>query len=243
MPKPYYFELLDACDQPGCPVCRLAQRSVQSYLDILFYENVNDGGIRQRLRRSMGFCNLHAWQILETGVGDALGVSMIYHDILENVLRRLPRGDSYSASSPQGGLLSSLGLLPKRLPELMNNAIQALTPKAVCPACEQLEISTDIILSTFVESLDKEEFVQAFRSSSGLCLPHFRQSLERVRKEEHSQTLLAIEWNKLKNLSTELAEIIRKNDYRFREEEFGEERDAWLRVIGVAAGEQPYKKA
>jgi len=32
------------------------------------------------------------------------------------------------------------------------------------------------------------------------------------------------------------SEFIRKNDYRFRHETWGEERDAWLRAIAALAG-------
>jgi hypothetical protein len=98
-----------------------------------------------------------------------------------------------------------------------------------------------IVLSTLAESLDKEEFVQAFRESSGLCLPHFRQVLGLVRRDEDFQTLLAIQRKKLSSLSAELAEIIRKSDHRFREEGFGKEKDAWQRAIGMIAGGRPYQ--
>jgi hypothetical protein len=36
-----------------------------------------------------------------------------------------------------------------------------------------------------------------------------------------------------------LDEFIRKSDYRFRDEAWGEERDAWLRAIAALVGTQP----
>jgi len=37
-------------------------------------------------------------------------------------------------------------------------------------------------------------------------------------------------------LTDQLSEIIRKSDYRFLDEPWGEEGDAWLRAIAVLAG-------
>ena len=43
--------------------------------------------------------------------------------------------------------------------------------------------------------------------------------------------LLDLEKRRLEALYTELEEMIRKNDYRFSHEEWGEEKDAWLRAL------------
>jgi hypothetical protein len=40
-------------------------------------------------------------------------------------------------------------------------------------------------------------------------------------------------------LHAELAEIIRKHDYRYRDEPWGPEKDAWSRAAAKLAGEQP----
>ena len=74
-----YFDLRDACQLPGCPVCRIEQRTVQRFLDALMYENVNDPGTRDRLRGSLGFCHEHAWQVANEMLGNALGMAIIYH--------------------------------------------------------------------------------------------------------------------------------------------------------------------
>ena len=52
-----------------------------------------------------------------------------------------------------------------------------------------------------------------------------------VATRDHAERLLSLESEKLNKLRTELNEIIRKNDYRFRNEEWGAERDAWLRAL------------
>src|SRR3989441_3067414 len=60
-----YFRLLDACAQRGCPACRCVRESGRLHLDALIYEQVTDADTRRRLRASWGFCNMHAWRLLE----------------------------------------------------------------------------------------------------------------------------------------------------------------------------------
>jgi hypothetical protein len=89
-----YYELRDACYRPGCPVCRLVERRVHSYLDSLFYESVNDPSVRQRLRGALGFCRDHALKVVT--MGDPLGIAIIYEDLLRIIVKqdgegRLPR--------------------------------------------------------------------------------------------------------------------------------------------------------
>jgi len=87
--NPTYFALLEACQQPACPVCRLEQQATERYLDHLFYENVNDSGVRSHLRSSLGFCHEHTGLLLNHRLGDPLGMSIIYNDVLGRVLKRL----------------------------------------------------------------------------------------------------------------------------------------------------------
>ncbi len=86
MPSFIFYKLLEACREPGCPVCRLEQESVERYLDNQFYENVNSPPWRDHLRLSLGFCREHAWLSVDKRLGDALGFSIIYQDILNGLL-------------------------------------------------------------------------------------------------------------------------------------------------------------
>jgi hypothetical protein len=96
-----YFELRDAIDVPGCVICRLAARSVRRYLEVLSFESVNDRGLRAQLRRARGFCNLHAWQLLDE-VRDPFGAGIIYRDVLNDCRLRLTeiRLDALAARGP-----------------------------------------------------------------------------------------------------------------------------------------------
>ena len=79
-----YFELVDAQSQAGCPICRLVHKATDRYLGSLLYEAVLDPEVPTGLRRSRGFCSKHT-EMLRRKPGRALGVAIIYRDIIRTV--------------------------------------------------------------------------------------------------------------------------------------------------------------
>lgn len=234
MPNLTAYQLLEACREPGCPVCRMEQRSVERYLDNHFYENVNSPKWRDKLRASLGFCHEHAWLAVNQRLGDALGFSIIYRDVVNHVLSDLERGGS-PAHAPRG-LGSLLRQIPEQARTMIGNMLAAITPRKRCPACEHREETTRSTLSILVTELKTSEMTEALQASDGLCLSHLRLTLEHARDAAVSETLIALHRGKLERLRSELDEFIRKNDYQLIEAGFGEERDAWLRSIAMIAG-------
>jgi hypothetical protein len=228
-------ELIAACHEPGCPVCRVLAKRVRNYLDKLFYEHVNDLKLREELRLGRGFCRTHAWMALEMGVGDALGVAIIYHDVLTNVLRLWPSGVGVSGG---GGMLERLRRGGSGLRGAARNLAVALRPQGPCPACQQEADQLDLAVAVLMEAATRPELAAALEGSAGLCLPHFGKALGGAQTEAQAAELLRLEEAKLAALDAELAELIRKNDYRFRDEAIGAEGDSWKRAVRMVVGEQ-----
>lgn len=80
---------MEALEKPGCPLCRLACEASRRWLQSLFHEQVNDVATRQRLRRAGAFCSRHTADAL--GIGDPLGSSILYADLVRNALERFPQ--------------------------------------------------------------------------------------------------------------------------------------------------------
>jgi hypothetical protein len=232
------YKLLEACREPGCPVCRVEQESVERYLDNQFYESVNSPRWRERLRASLGFCHEHAWLAVDKRLGDALGFTIIYHDVVNNILRQLDQNGSTTALSVRR---SFLGRLPEQARDTIANILQIISPRKRCPVCEHREEAIRMILSALLEELTKSEMTDALQGSDGLCLPHLRLALEQVKDVSVLEKLLAIHREKLENLKNELAEFIRKSDYQLIDKGFGAEGDAWLRAISIIAGRSKSK--
>jgi hypothetical protein len=233
-----YADLMQSSKLPGCPVCRIVNQRVDDYLRGLYYEKVNDINLRQQLRSSRGFCSEHAWSALRPGVGDALGVSIIYHDVLTNILRELPADTQQPGGGRWGNFLSRL---PRSLGETIKTAQEALRPKARCLACVQRDEISALVIQELSEGLRdptrSEELIPVLGASDGLCLPHLRRAFAAQADDRALMALTRLTRQKLEALDAELAEYIRKNDYRFQGEAFGSERDAWKRAIALAAGE------
>jgi hypothetical protein len=230
------YKLREACRAPHCPVCELEQQNVQRYLDNQFYENVNNPKWREKLRASLGFCHEHAWLAVDKRLGDALGFSIIYRDIVNSVLKQL-EGDPPRVRAPRGWT-SSLGQIPERVRTLIQQFLTAITRRKRCPVCEYRDATTREILLTLVKELKTQEIVNALQTSAGLCFPHLRLALEQIRDADTYETLLRLQRKKLESLRAELDEFIRKNDYQFAGEGFGSEGDAWLRAIGMVVAKR-----
>lgn len=225
----YYEDLIAVCALDGCPICRMELITVEKALRGLLFELTNDIPLREHLRTSLGFCADHARILFEHGKGDALGVSIIYNDVITNILRNLP--DPAQAGTAGGGLPGLLQRSRRGLGELVAAAVKALTPQRRCMLCQQEEETRQAAIKVLAESLRDEPFRRALEASEGLCLLHLRLALEAVPDGDANAALLAISRKQLEGLNAELAEFIRKNDYRFRDEGFGNEGDAWKRAL------------
>ena len=87
-----FFALMEALEHPGCPACRLADAAERRFIQTLFDEQVTDPQTRARLRLAGGFCSRHTEVVL--GLGDALGSSIIYADLLAEAARSFTGGGS-----------------------------------------------------------------------------------------------------------------------------------------------------
>ena len=234
MPNFTSYKLVEACREPGCPICRLEQQGVERYLDNQFYENVNSPAWRDHLRASQGFCHEHAWLAVHKRLGDPLGFSIVYHDVINNLLKSLP-DNARSTPAPERRA-SVLGQGSASLRNRIEALLNSLVPQKRCPACEYRDELTHSIFAGLVADLPRSELTDALQASDGLCLPHLRRALGSVKSELEYESLLTIHRAKLENLKNELAEFIRKNDYRVIKEGFGSEGDAWLRSISLMIG-------
>ena len=227
------YKLMDACREAGCPVCRVEQQSVERYLENQFYENVNSPKWRDRLRHSLGFCHEHAWLAVDRRLGDPLGFSIIYRDLLNSILKRLEEGSHPVRSARHWASL--LRKIPEQARSSMENLLYAITPSKRCPICEHRDETCHMILSILMDAMDDPQMAEALKSSDGICLPHLQQSLEVVKNAAACETLIQIHREKLENLRGELDEFIRKNDYQVQEN-FGSEGDAWMRAVALVVG-------
>lgn len=229
-----YYKLLEACRERGCPVCRVEAESVERHIENQFYENVNSPKWRASLRTSLGLCHEHAWLTVDKRLGDALGFSIIYRDVVNSVLSHLD--EEASRSQPSRHWTARLRQIPEQARSLLERWLSAITPSRRCPICEHRDETARTILSVLLDGLKKQELVDALQTSGGLCFPHLQKSIEQVQDVSAGETLFALQRERLEALRAELMEFIRKNDYQAASEGFGVEGDAWLRAVAMVVG-------
>ena len=225
-----YFALLEAFGKSGCLVCRLMEEYSLSYLDGLFYEQVNDVGMRRKLREARGFCNWHAWQAKKIS-SSALGVAIIAKDLLTEEITRLDdllRG--YSFKTNERAIGRGIAANP------LLGFIQGWHQKRVCPACEVMLEHEQHALETVLNFLHDTEFARRFENSAGLCVIHTMRVVDRHGSHRNLRALIAVQRGKYAHLAGELEEFCRKHDYRFSHESWGAESDSWLRAIEFLVG-------
>lgn len=221
-----HFELLEGFGKEGCPVCRLTLDAVRHYLESANYELVADHGFRRQTRDALGFCNQHAYQWHK--VADRLATAVLYDDVLDRVQAELRR-----ARFRKGDLLAGVAAL---LHPGQANDCSLLTPEALCPACQYRQTWEGFAIQEVLQGLAEPEFRAAYEDSAGLCLHHLRLALCQAPDAATFAVLRdAALWVEEK-LSQQLHEIVRKHDYRFKDEPKGEEWVANVFAIAHVAG-------
>jgi hypothetical protein len=220
-----YFRILEALREPGCALCRLGGLAADRFLEALLYEYVNDAGMRKMLVAAHGFCPNHSNALVARH--DALGTSILYKAILNHLQAELDE----VVPAARGSMVSKLR---DQLSGTMGAAAK-LAAHELCPACAQRDDAVLRALAVMGEHEGDAELSQAVQASDGFCLPHLRLALAQLSGPALAH-LLERQRAVWQTLDSELAEAIRKHDFRFRHEQFGEERDAWRRAVEAVAG-------
>jgi len=91
-------------------------------------------------------------------------------------------------------------------------------------------------LQSLVANVLDPDLAPVFNASAGLCLPHFRSAVSATSTPDTLHALVSHQSDVMAGLAAELAEFIRKHDYRFTHEAVGGEGTAYLRAIALVTG-------
>jgi uncharacterized protein DUF6062 len=227
-----FFRLVDACDRPGCPVCRCVTDDARQYLDNLLYEQVNDPDTRRRLRASWGFCNWHAWMLRDVS-DPAFGSAILYDDFLRVAIDRFERKATRVVTPPRG-LLGRLGRWGRRARRSL--LVELHRRRAACPGCSLVAESEERYVELALQFVDDPEFDGAYRRSQGLCVPHAVQALQLGAGTVEARQLIMRTLPKWGELRRDLQGFIGKHDYRKRQPFTEAESTAHLRALEMSAG-------
>jgi hypothetical protein len=209
------YEIRKMCGRPGCPVCSIVQRSVARYIEGVYNECILDPDVRLKLVQSRGFCYEHTWLSIDIKLSDALGHAILHQNLVTEALRTLDENERGNGQQLAG----------------------LLDPVTGCPACQIEEETLVRVIDSLAAALRDQDFLDEYQTSAGLCLPHLQRLLPKL-DQKRLTVLLAHQRSKMESLHGELAEFIRKNDYRFRDEAIGAEGDSYKRAADLVHGKR-----
>jgi hypothetical protein len=218
-----HVRLVDACAAPGCPLCRCVRTESRRYLEALLHEQVTDVDTRRRIRLSWGFCNWHTWMLAET-TGAALGVAIVYEDLVTRLLRR-----SAGKSTPSGRWLRGL-----RRRRALSSLVELWKRRAPCPACVDAGATEGRYLDVLLASIDDEPLRTVYALSDGLCAPHLVLAVERG--DVRADALVARTRQAWARISRDLSAFVGKHDHRTRQPFTEAEAASRARALELLAG-------
>lgn len=199
----FYQELREMLKQPGCPICHVGRKVARSQIDSLLYDSVTDRNSRETLTASMGFCSGHSRDLL-TFSGERLGATIIEWALLREAQRRLQR------SAPSAGPSLRQRLRGK-------TAASVLAADEPCPVCANQATQEARSLRELLEHL-VGDLDAPLRAAGGLCWPHLDQAVSSASDPRVHSALVSVHTEVWQTLIDQMAEFIRKRDYRFSDE-------------------------
>ena len=221
--------LLEACAQPGCPVCGCLRDVALRHLAAVLAEHVTDPLSRARLAEAWGFCAAHATALRDMPEA-ALGTAIIYQSLVERACRWLDEAArAVAAPGRRRGWRA-----------LVSGARAAGSEprprRARCPVCVDLVVAERGHLDALLGGLQDPKLGPAYASSDGLCLPHLELALGRAGAGPAAAQLVALAREKLRALAADLGRFVDKHDHRARPSFTDREAGAWRQALALVAG-------
>ena len=147
-----------------CWVCAHLVNGVDRDFFWFVVEQYYEREIIDKMRRAYGFCPTHTRHFLETGAHSSNVTVFSY--VTWYVIKQL---DAARKLLQQGRSKED----PRHL---CLQVAAALRPQNVCPMCQSVQQTEGFEINALVSALALTDVKEAYESSPGLCVPHFRQA-------------------------------------------------------------------
>ena len=243
--KLYTIPLNDAMnEQDECPLCFLERALLQKTMDFVLGSSSSymESDVREKTDEA-GFCRLHTKMMFD--YGNALGNALILQTHMKKVREELHSQLAGYTPAGKGGLFKRI--TGKKSAE--KDAVAAWTEKreGSCYICERMKEEFACYVSTFYFMYKKDEaFREKVRNCKGFCLPHFGDLMESASDEfsgeqlqEFVSTISSVMENNLQRIQEELDWFVDKFDYRNKDADWKNSRDALQRAMQKLHGGYP----
>lgn len=245
--KIYTIPLMDAFHaEDECPFCYIERNLEQHALDFVLGSGASymEDDVREETDR-MGFCRDHYKKMFD--YGNRLGTGLILTTHFKKKNQELKQ-QMKMFSPGKSSMLShfkKIRLDSSQPKTSIGQWIQQETSS--CYVCDYYKNTYSRYLDTFFELYRKnEEFRQLFLNSKGFCLPHFADLVETAElvlndkeKSGFYSELFQLMTDHLQRVTDDLEWFCDKFDYKNKDADWKNSRDAIQRGIQKAAGGHP----
>ena len=245
----YTIPLNDAINaHDECPFCFIERNIEQDLLDFVLGSGSSymEADIREMTDKA-GFCRMHFQKMFD--YGNTLGNAWI---LKTHYIKMLGEMKSQFASFHPGK--SSLKDKFRKTAQSGNAIGMWIEQKEEsCYICNQYKDTYARYLDTFFYMYKRdEEFREKVKNSKGFCLPHFKDLCEAADakltdkdKENFYATVLPLMEENMKRIADDVAWLVEKFDYRNKDADWKNSKDAIQRGMQKLKGgypaDQPYK--
>lgn len=241
--KLYTIELNDA-QKAGdeCMFCWLERRLEQENLEFVLGSSYMESDVREMTSRK-GFCRHHTRMMYD--YGNTLGNAWILKSRMEYIRGELQKqAEGYQPGTHPGGWTARLfGRQEKKagLPGWLTEKTEH------CYLCDRMQEVYDRMKDTFVYMLRNDTgFCERLLESEGFCLKHFADVLaaceEKLSPEEQSlwiPRLCGLMSRNLDRVQEDINWLIEKYDYRNKDADWRQSKDAVQRAMQKMTGGHP----
>ncbi len=236
-----------------CLLCALERKTELGEAERYLGASVMEPDTRVQVN-AKGFCRHHHAMLF--GMSNRLGHALMLESHMietrertEKICRKL---ESAAGTLKGIGLAGKLGGKAKGAEAVVRESTEAL--RAVsdsCLMCETIRENMQRYLHTFLHLYRNDsDFRSRFGAGKGLCLPHTARLLETAQEElppkelgELISVLVRLQKENLDRIQEEISWFIKKFDYRFEQEPWGNSKDAVERTVnklrGWCVGKEP----
>lgn len=202
-----------------CPFCELYNRYEADEVDLILGASMMEPDIRKKTNEK-GFCRSHFDLML--AYSKRLPLALILESHLDEVRAKV-RSGSFLARSNASKNVKKIGKLDES-----------------CYICERLDYNFDRSVECAVMLWQGDEnFRKKCAAQPFFCLPHYArfvsEAKEQMSKKEFTSffsDVSRIEGEYFDKLSSDVSHFVKKFDYRYTDEPWGDSRDSTERAIG-----------
>ena len=244
----------DAMKRDGeCLLCALERKTELDEADRYLGASVMEPDIRVQVNRK-GFCRKHHGMLY--GMSNRLGHAlMLESHTIETRERMADAFAKLNSAAEQLKNVSAIGKLGGKArgaeAAVMEQAAALHEMADSCLMCETIAENMNRYLHTFFHLYKNDtDFRTRFQNSKGVCLPHTAQLLETAVGElssrelaEFIKVLTKLQTETMDRMQEDISWFIKKFDYRYEKESWGNSKDAVERTVnklrGWSVGKEP----